>query len=227
MFNTIKGWFGEKITTFGMWSFLDPKVYRRIDNVIVPASNGSTQIDHILVSVFGVFVIETKNISGWIFGSPNQNSWTQVLHKNKYHFQNPLKQNYRQTKCLSEFLNLNHNLFRSVVFFISDCQFKTEMPENVMNNGLVSYLKSFRTKCLAEEQVQKIENMLCKLKDNPSFTKHDHMRSLEKRHGSDTQCPNCGGNLVRRKARKGSFAGREFLGCSKYPQCKFTKNIQT
>jgi restriction system protein len=102
MFNFIKGWLGEKTTTFGMWIHLDDDVYHRIDNLIVPASNGTTQIDHVLVSVFGVFVIETKNIKGWIFGSPEQDKWTQVLFGKKYHFQNPIKQNYRHTRCLSE-----------------------------------------------------------------------------------------------------------------------------
>jgi restriction system protein len=67
---TVKGWIGEKVTSAGMWAFLDKDIYRRIDDVIVPASNGTTQIDHVIVSVYGIFVIETKNIKGWIFGSP-------------------------------------------------------------------------------------------------------------------------------------------------------------
>jgi hypothetical protein len=46
----IKGWLGEKMTTFGMRMRLDSEVYRRVHNVIIPAGNGTTQIDHILVS---------------------------------------------------------------------------------------------------------------------------------------------------------------------------------
>ncbi|MFA4987871.1 MAG: NERD domain-containing protein [Candidatus Brocadiia bacterium] len=225
MFDILKGWFGEKMTTFNMWLYMDETVYRRINNLIVPSRNGTTQIDHVLVSVFGIFVIETKNISGWIFGSPNQDKWTQVLYGKKYHFQNPLRQNYRHTKCLSEFLHLPHDLFRSVVFFIGDCEFKTEMPENVMERGFVTYIESFTKRCLADDQVQKIEDVLRKLKDNPVCDKYDHLRSLEERHNSTTQCPRCGAALVRRTARQGRFAGQEFLGCAKYPQCKYTRNL--
>ena len=64
-----RGWFGEKKTTFIMWMTLDADVYRRNHNVIIPSINGTTQIDHILVSPYGVFIVETKNMKGWIFGS--------------------------------------------------------------------------------------------------------------------------------------------------------------
>jgi restriction system protein len=131
IFNSLKGWMGESAIAAGLWMKLDDSVYPRIHNVIVPAQNGTTQIDHVLVSVFGIFVVETKDRDGWIFGAPDQPKWTQVLHGKKYQFQNPLRQNYRHTKCLSEYLGLDHDLFHSVVIFTGESEFKTPMPENV------------------------------------------------------------------------------------------------
>ena len=53
------------------------------------------------VSVFGVFVVETKNMGGWIFGSERNREWTQVFpNAEKYKFQNPLRQNYRLEFCI-------------------------------------------------------------------------------------------------------------------------------
>ncbi|MEM9051881.1 MAG: nuclease-related domain-containing protein [Bacteroidota bacterium] len=141
----LKGWFGEKVVAVGMWAFLDKQVYRRFHDVIVSTSNGTTQIDHILVSQYGIFVIETKNMQGWIFGSEQQASWTQSLYGKKYKFQNPLRQNYRHIKCLAEYLQLEESFFHSVVFFIGECSFKTSMPENVLNEGLSSYINSHQT----------------------------------------------------------------------------------
>ena len=63
----LRGWFGEKKTAFNMWLSLDGKVYRRFHDVIIPAKDGTTQIDHLLVSPYGLFIVETKNIRGWIF----------------------------------------------------------------------------------------------------------------------------------------------------------------
>ncbi len=88
--SVLRGWFGEKKAAFSMWLSLDTDIYRRFHAVIVPTRNGTTQIDHLLVSPYGVFIVETKNIKGWIFGSDNQSKWTQLLYGKKYPFQNHL-----------------------------------------------------------------------------------------------------------------------------------------
>jgi hypothetical protein len=224
-FSSVKGWVGEKITSAGIWGLLDKDIYRKIDDVIVPSDSGTTQIDHVLVSVYGVFVIETKNIKGWIFGSPESDKWTQSIYGKKNQFQNPLKQNYRHIRCLEEYLGFESALFKPVVFFIGDCKFKTPMPSNVLNGSLVPYIKSFRNICLTPQQVSEIELRLTDLKRDKSLTKEVHLDSLRKRHESTPVCPRCGDRLVRRVARKGDSAGKPFLGCNGYPKCKFTRPV--
>lgn len=218
--NSAKGSVGEKLTTAGMWLFLDQKVYRRIDDLIIPSTNGTTQIDHVLVSTFGIFVIETKNIQGWIFGSENDGSWCQSLYGRKSRFQNPLRQNYRHIQCLAEFLGLEKTTFHSVVFFIGECEFKTPMPSNVLASGLSSYISSFQPQLLTAAQVDDLERRLREFKASSSLTKSDHLESLERRHNSSTICPKCGGQLVQRTAKR---TGRVFLGCSNFPKCRHTK----
>lgn len=112
----IKGWKGELKTKFISWLFLN-KEYQVFDNIIISTSRGSTQIDHIAVSKYGVFVIETKDKTGWIFGGSNQEQWTQVIFDTKYKFQNPLRQNYGHTKSLSEFLKIDHSKIHSLIIF--------------------------------------------------------------------------------------------------------------
>lgn len=113
-----RGWFGEKKTTFYLWLLLSSKVYKRFHHLIFPSKNGTTQIDHIIVSPYGLFIVETKNRKGWIFGSEDQRNWTQSLYGNNYSFQNPLRQTFRQQKVLSKFLGVKesviHPLFTSL-----------------------------------------------------------------------------------------------------------------
>ena len=225
MSNIIKGWLGEKVTTLGMWAMLDKNVYRRVDNVIINTPNGTTQIDHVVVSVYGIFVIETKNIKGWIFGAENSDKWTQAIFGKKSQFQNPIKQNYRHTKGLAEHLKLDHNLFKPIVFFIGDCQFKTEMPSNVLSSGLIPYIKGFRQTLLSLQQVTQIEAALTKLKQDKSLNRRTHLDSLRERHASTTFCPRCGGSLVQRMSKTGAFADKPFLGCSNFPKCKYLKKL--
>jgi restriction system protein len=221
----VRGWIGEKTTSVGMSLFLGEEIYRRIDNLIVPSRGGTTRIDHILVSTYGIFVIETKNMKGWIFGSAEDDRWTQVLFGRKHQFQNPLKQNYRHTRSLAEYLHLDHRVFHSVVWFIGDCTFKTEMPENVLDSGLSAYIEQFSERRLTEQQVAEIERTLRALKENPVATKSEHLRSLLDRHESRTGCPRCGAPLEQRIAKKGPRAGKPFLGCSRYPACEYLRNL--
>ena len=222
---TVKGWLGEKITSASMWAMMDQDVYHKIDDIIIPTSNGTTQIDHVVVSKYGIFVIETKNMRGWIFGNADSDRWTQNIFGVKHQFQNPLKQNYRHTRCLADFLKVDHDLMKPVVFFIGDCEFKTPMPRNVINNGLIPYIKEFKQACLTGKQVDDIESNLLSLRLDKSLNRQAHLASLSERHESSTTCPKCGGRLITRASKTGNTTGKSFLGCSNYPRCKYTKNI--
>ena len=156
----LRGWFGEKKTTFIMWLTLNADAYRRFHDVILPTNNGTTQIDHLLVSPFGVFIVETKNLKGWIFGSDQQAKWTQSLYGKNYSFQNPIRQTFRQKKVLSEYLNLNESSIHTVIYFVGDCKFKTNMPHNVIRSGLSSYIKQYNNRILSSEEMEQIINKL-------------------------------------------------------------------
>ena len=221
---SLRGWFGEKKTTFNMWLSLDKDVYRRFHNLIIPSKNGTTQLDHLLVSPYGLFIVETKNKKGWIFGSGDQSKWTQSIYGKKYSFQNPLRQTFRQKKVLSEYLGVDESIIRTVVFFVGDCKFKTRLPENVLNSRLGKYIKQFKDPIIDHLEIDRIVVQLQRHVLESSLTNKDHIRSLRERHSSTTVCPKCGSNLVERTARKGPKEGLKFLGCENYPRCRFTKN---
>lgn len=220
----LRGWFGEKKTTFNMWLTLDARVYRRFHDVIIPGNNGTTQIDHLLISPYGLFIVETKNIKGWIFGSESQSKWTQSLYRKKYSFQNPIRQTFRQKKILSKYLGLDESLIRTVIYFVGDCKFKTHLPVNVIKSGLGRYIKQFRDCILSPEEINCVVVALEQHVSESSLTTRDHVRSLRDRHNSTTVCPKCGSNLIERTAKKGPNEGSKFLGCENYPRCRFTRN---
>lgn len=149
-----KGMTGEALANLAAWLFLDRQDYRLIRNVTLSTDEGTTQIDHIIVSRYGVFVIETKNMSGWIFGGPHQKTWTQKIFRETYKFQNPLHQNHKHIKVLEELLGIDPKALFSVIVFIGDSTFKTPMPENVTEaGGYIRYIKSKREVLLLESEV--------------------------------------------------------------------------
>jgi restriction system protein len=221
-----KGVVGEAWVNLGIWLFLSSKDYRLIRNVTLPTGEGTTQIDHIVVSRFGVFVIETKNMSGWIFGNPHQKVWTQKLYRESYKFQNPLHQNYKHTKALEEFLGIAPETIFSVVVFIGDSTFKTPMPENVMAGGYIRYIRSKNLIRLPDAEVDRIAGAIQAGRLTPSLQTHrDHVRHLQDSHAglkaaAERACPRCGRPMVLRTASQGANAGREFWGCSGFPKCR-------
>lgn len=219
------GWIGEKKTALNMWLFLDEKTYKRFHDVILPSSNGTAQLDHILVSEYGVFIVETKNKTGWIFGSEDQATWTQILFKEKYTFQNPLRQTFRQKKVLADFLGISDRIIFPVVYFVGDCKFKTQMPNNVIRSGLGRYLANFREKILSQGEIDRITKKIELHLLESNLSSSDHIRSLKERHNSKNTCPKCGGQLLNRTVKQGIRAGRSFLGCEKYPKCRFTRSL--
>ncbi len=209
---------------------LDKSVYTSLPDVTIKMNNGTTtQIDHILVSKFGIFVIETKNMKGWIFGSKEQKQWTQNIYGKKHSFQNPLHQNYKHTKALEEILGDTKNI-HSIVTFVGECEFKTDMPDNVFLGGkYIDYIKSFKRPIFPISEVNKIINILenNRLARNRNTNK-SHISSLKSRHSdihiNDPKiiCKRCGSVMVERKNKK---TGEEFLGCNNYPKCRNTERI--
>jgi restriction system protein len=119
-----------------------------------------------------LFIVETKNRKGWIFGSETQSTWTQVVYENKYTFQNPLRQTHRRKKVLSKFLDLNESHIQTVVYFNGDSEFKTELPSNVLSSGLGSYIEQFNDIVLSDTEIQRICDLLISTEGKISKQEH-------------------------------------------------------
>ena len=232
--SALKGWIGEAAIIIAKKIVLDNDVYRDLNNITIPTSNGTTQIDHIIVSRYGIFVVETKNMEGWIFGEAKQPQWTQSLYGKKFRFQNPLHQNYRHIKALEEFLGLPAEYFHSVVCFIGEtCQLKTELPSNVIAGAPFRFIKAKTEVLMPDEQATAIVEAIRTGMRPKNFlglstreTKREHLASLKERYSSVTTCPKCGGELVLRTVRHGPKAGQQFYGCQKYPGCRYLRSVE-
>ncbi len=147
---------GEELVRKVLIKQLPPDSWHLMNNVTLPVADGTTQIDHVLVSRFGIFVIETKHYSGWIFGDQRSKQWTQVLYNQKNRFQNPLHQNYKHLKAVEAVLDFVPPVqISSVVVFTGDAEFMTDRPQGVYSlEELVAYLKGLDQMQLSENRMQ-------------------------------------------------------------------------
>lgn len=148
------GKLGENFV-FNTLKKLDPEYYKIINDVLLPSSGNTktTQIDHIVVSNFGIFCIETKDYSGWIFGRATDEYWTQVLYHEKYRFYNPMRQNYAHVKSVESLisnLNLSAPVFSFVAFPGAD-KLKISGADNVgYARDVLFKIQSFNKQVLSD-----------------------------------------------------------------------------
>ena len=220
----VKGVLGELRVRLAIGFRLDRKTYRAVHDLTLPTPDGTTQIDHVVVSRYGIFVIETKNMTGWIFGGARQAQWTQKIYRHTTRFQNPLLQNYKHVKALQALLDVPPETIHSVVTFVESSTFKTPMPENVTQAGrFIRYIRSFREPVFSEAALEAILRRIDDGRLKPgAATNRAHVRSLQTRAdpAAERRCPKCGSTLVLRSVKKGPKAGDRFWGCSTYPQCR-------
>ena len=214
--------------------------YTILDDVVFITNRGTTQIDHIVVSKYGVFVIETKNYRGDIYGNDNREQWTQLIvtdvtysksiktytYVTKNRFYNPVKQSeahaYAVKKQLTEWPYLK---VVPIVVFVGDAVLKEVHSSHhvVYEHELLDIIRSYTTIYLRDEEVQKVVERLSLRNARKAISNSKHVANIyKKKREKEKQistgiCPQCGGQLVERKGKYGSF-----YGCSNYPKCKYT-----
>ncbi len=206
-----------------------PGEYVMFNNVLFEGNGKSSQIDHIVVSPYGVFVIETKGYYGWILGSENGEYWTQNIYGKKYKFYNPIFQNSGHIRFLSYLLkDLYVPRFISIIVFDNRTDIKVNIRDNIVINRchLENAILSFNEKIITSEQQARIVNRIKENAKDPANKqfKTNHKAYARKREYESKYnailglCPRCGGQLIRRQGKYGAFHG-----CSNYPKCRYTK----
>lgn len=218
------GQFGEFSTEYALINNnLDGELVV-LKNIYVPYRDKTSEIDLLMIHEKGIFVFESKNYSGWIFGNISQLKWTQSLQNGeKYHFYNPIRQNQTHIKALSEYLNMPISSFTSYIVFSERCSLKS-VPEDTDQVIIVrrpDMLKKLRAHLRASvnlyspEEVLQLAQKLQPLVNKSEAEKQQHIDDIKEK------CPFCGNELVLRRGKYGKF-----WGCSTYPQCKFTRPLK-
>ena len=179
-----------------------------------------------IISVYGIFVIETKNYKGLIFGNEYDDNWKQVIYKRSERFRNPIKQNYGHVAALKERLNLEKDLLIvSIIAFTNRASLRVNTKTPVMyDSNVVSYIRGYNNKLISEDDVKRIYYDLLMSNIDSKDTRKEHVHSIRKNlrerenNINNNICPRCGKALVKRQGKHG-----EFIGCSGFPKCRFIK----
>lgn len=250
--NNIVGKYGEHLTERELkFVRLFGRKGKILRNIYVPKDNGETsEIDVVYITQKGIFVIESKNYSGWIFGDEQSAYWTMSLpNRQKNRFYNPIKQNKTHIKWLISYLDpLNYTnipMF-SFIVFSERCELKkislvSDNIKVIQRDRLYANIRDVWDKqsdVISETTVDTLYNLLKQLTNVDEAVKQAHINDINKKYRRDKIvepesnlnnnvliCPKCGSNLVLRTAKKGENAGRQFYGCSNFPKCRYIQNL--
>lgn len=232
-FASFKGMLGERHVK-NILSALNPAEYSLLNDLYIPKEHGqTTQVDHLLVSQKGIFVIETKNYKGWITGSEHSQYWTQTNYKRKDKLYNPIWQNSGHIKALQEYLgDISADIpIYSIIVFGKEATLKFKEPFKkayvVKSKDLNQTIHSISgPDTLSNFKQEKIKQHLITLdlKDKKlrNEVKKKHVQDIKKDMKAKKEmvsgniCPRCGNPLVSRQGKRGPFKG-----CSSYPKCRF------
>lgn len=163
-------------------------------NLYVPKDNGETsEIDVVFITRKGIFVIESKNFSGWIFGDEKSAYWTVMLpNKEKNRFYNPIMQNRSHIKWLGQYLDKEIPLF-SIVVFSERCELKRVTIESqdvyvIKRDYLYATVRSIWDKSenyLDEAEVEELQEKLKVLTYVDSEKKRSHIDNIKTRYKKD------------------------------------------
>jgi hypothetical protein len=180
---------GEREIAHVLSEGLNYKDYFIFNNITIPSTNNiSSQIDHLVISKFGIFVTENKDYKGWIFGSKDQENWTQSLPggESKFQFQNPIRQNYSHIVALQDLLPfITKESFESIVVFMDSCELKTPPIENVIHTGeLIKCIQKFNQNRISEENLHLIIGKLSYMCQTLDISPSQHIENLKLHHNN-------------------------------------------
>ena len=225
-----KGHYGEYLTGYALEHGKLGDVFV-LSNVIVPRTYGPSptcEIDAVMLHEKGVFVFESKNYSGWIFGSADQRDWTVTFKAGKKErFYNPIKQNRTHVKALSSYLGVDEGAFRSYIVFSERCELKDVPPNTAeyvicQRQHLLKILRSHLDRLdpvFDAGELGRLRSSMSELSEGSTETVRSQHVERAQMYASGDVCPWCGSKLVRRNGKYGPF-----VGCSAYPRCRFTRN---
>lgn len=214
----IIGWFGEHWTRQAL-NKLPKDEYQIINNVLIKTNGSTHQIDHVIVSPYGIFSVETKQYNGFITGSKYDKKWVRHAGKNKYYYTNPIMQNYGHVKALSQLLNISESKIYNIVCIPSRANLKIKHDgELVRYDTIVNKILSYKK--IVINNVEEIVETINKNNITDRIIKKEHVKNIRENiiDKDIEKCPKCGGNLIERNGKYGKF-----IGCSNYPKCRYTK----
>ena len=221
-----------------------PEDYFILKDIILQTEKGTSQIDHIVVSKYAIFAIETKHYRGQIYGSDYKDEWKQIIKTDvryprhwkiytyitKNTFYNPVKQARGHVVAIKKCLKLYPKVpIVPIVVFTGDVYLNTVQTQSCVlyTEELLPEIAKYQEVWLTQSQVEQVVEALKDGDVSKQVSTRKHVKNIKRsiREKEEKEvglyCPKCGSPLYARSGKYGLF-----YGCSNYPRCKYTTPVK-
>lgn len=169
--------------------------HKQLVNVYVPKRNSDelTEVDLLYIDRTGIYIIESKNYSGWIFGNEAHQNWTQSMpNKKKFKFYNPIRQNATHIRAVQDFLALPKEVIHSVIVFSERCSLKkievtSENVHVLKRENLKKFIQAREQSAkqfFTQAEIQTIYNRLLPQMQVSDEVKKQHIKRIQQKYGN-------------------------------------------
>lgn len=207
-----------------------PFTYKVINDVMLLSKGKYTQVDHIVVSKKGIFVIETKGFVGNVYGNSHLRNWRQKSYTKDIEFHNPILQNRGHVLALKDVLSIkDESIFIPVVAFSDTTNLFIDTNDDIVIkfSELKKFIKQYKSKKLTRKERNNLYREIKKANKNNFIRRKQHLKQIDNKIKNDEKlinkniCPRCGSRLKIVHGRNGRF-----IGCTNYPECRFTDKFK-
>lgn len=205
------------------------KGYVIFNDILLGTPTSYTQIDHLIISIYGIFVLETKNYGGKVYGHLNAKQWKHVTKRGSNTFYNPIKQNESHVYAVKKALGINNDMYyQPLVVFTGRCELHIDPTDKVIElQHLIPVITRYQVPIMSMQEVQELAMRLNNSIVLGSAARDEHKRQVKEKQARGSAemkvfgvCPNCGGRMELKHGKYGNF-----YGCENYPRCRFTAKL--
>ncbi len=162
--------------------------YRVLNNLLFATPHGFTEVDHVVVSRHGVFVIETKNYNGSIYGNGDNQNWKHYIGRREHDFLNPIKQNHGHIVAVRKILRntFPEMEYISIITFPPTTKLKVEYDNE---NTLIIHWNKLRRKIryygrnkLTSSEVNHAAGLILKANVSTAENRRKHIKNLKRKY---------------------------------------------
>lgn len=193
--------------------------YKLLSNILIKTKYTTFNIEYVLVSIYGIFVINIKDCKGEIVGSENDEYWINNINNRTKFLKNPVIESNEYIEALMHKLEVSDSeLFIPIIAFSNNCDLRASSTYRIVRVNQIkrAIQKNMKIRLSCYDMILFVNKLRSKNNTIEKVEKDIKLEIIKENKKDIDICPKCGADLISRKGESSAYKE-----CSNYPECKY------